>query len=240
MKFSVLTPVYLHSEKRRDDFARCIKSLENQTNKDFEHVVIDNGSKFEIPSTDIETKTIRMDRLERVMALIEGFKKADGEWFCLLDSDDEYREDYLEKVSEYIEEHPKSKMFNFGAHYIHTDGGSHDRGSFKPKKEKVGHEVFGSGNIVNGTFVFHRSVWEDLGDFPQSERLWNPWDFSEAFQNEFPETKQFFLIDHPDHPEGLVKELGNPWGQDHALFYRYTRKYHSIPKEDCLYVVHNR
>jgi len=241
MKFSVITPVYLHNDKRKKDFVRCIGSLEDQTFKDFEHVIVDNGSKIKIPEAFFETHVIRMERLERVLALREGFKRAKGEWFCLLDSDDRYKSNYLEKITEYIKEHPESKMFNFGAQYIHTDGKNHNRGSFKPKKEKIGHEVFGGGNIVNGTFVFHRSVWDDLGDFPTTtDKLWNPWDFSAAAQEEFPELKKFFMVDHEQEKNKIVKELGNPWGQDFYLFYKYTRKYHSIPKEDCLYVVHNR
>ena len=129
---------------------------------------------------------------------------------------------------------------------------------------EVGHEVFGGGNIVNGTFVFHRSVYKDLGGyppdvvkdidctdinypaFPGQEKPYirdlhanTPYDFSAFMQLKYPEIRQYFMVDHEAEPSGkIIKELGNPWGNDYALFYQYTRKYHSKPIKEYLYKVH--
>ena len=64
-----------------------------------------------------------------------------------------------------------------------------------------------------------------------------PYDFSAAAQIEFPELRQFFMVDHEAEPHKIIKELGNPWGQDYYLFFKYTRKYHSKAVRECLYIV---
>ncbi|HDY86859.1 MAG TPA: glycosyltransferase, partial [bacterium] len=177
----------------------------------------------------------------------------------LLDSDDEYMPDYLEKVDKMFQENPEYKLFNFGCFFEHSDEGGKrlKRGPFIPKEREIGHEVFGGGNIVNGTFAFHRSVYEDLGAYPSalikdidcSEinygkvrdlHMNTPYDFSAYAQLEYPEIRQFFMVDHEAEPNKIVKELGNPWGNDYYLFYKYTRKYHSKPVDENLYVVHIR
>lgn len=139
-------------------------------------------------------------------------------------------------------------MFNFGCTFIHKDGGTNTRDPFMPKrKRKGGHEIFGGGKIVNGTFTFHRRIWEELGAFPEgiktikvpwykeTELFWtSPYDFSAYAQAEFPEIQPYFQVKHPDHPAGLPKELGNPYGNDFYLFYKYTRKYQSKPIKEYL------
>jgi glycosyltransferase involved in cell wall biosynthesis len=237
MQFSIITPTYNYDEKRAKDLARCINSIQNQSFTDAEHIIIDQTEKDEYKflfdnsssNTAIAIKYFEQTHVERLFAVRKGFEEAKGEWFCLVDSDDIYLPHYLEAVNQMIEENPDFKLFNFGNIYVHKDGRVTSRDEFRPKNLEIGHEVFNGGTIVNGTYVFHRSLWEEMGDWPKIEKLWNPWDFSIAAQEEFPELKQFFVVDHPEHPEGYPKELGNPWGQDFYLFYKYTRKYHSIP-----------
>jgi hypothetical protein len=183
---------------------------------------------------------------------------AKGEWFTVLDSDDEYDPKYLERCVKFIRKYTDYKMFNFGCKFVHKDGGISNRDAFVLPELKVGHEIFGGGNIVSGTYIWHRSIYDDLGAYP-IDRITNvdcseinyggvrdlfmgsPWDFSAAAQLEFPEIRQFYMVKHPDHPKNIVKELGNPWGQDYYLFYKYTRKYHSKSiAGEHLYIVHPR
>lgn len=237
--FSVITPVYNHSLQRYIDTLRCLRSIETQTEFDFEHIVVDQteDKDFRIQGYG-KLKVFRQPHVERLFALREGFEQASGEWFCLCDSDDIYMPHYLEEVKKMIQENPEYKLFNFGSLHIQPNKSIRVRDAFKPKKLDLGHEVFGGGNIVNGTFVFHRSVWERLGDFPMIENLWSPWDFSIAAQEEFPELKVYFMVDHEDEPEKIARELGNPFGQDFYLFYKFTRKFWSLPSDKHLYGVY--
>ena len=261
MRFSIITPVFIVDEDQKNELLRCIESIKNQTynHEDFEHIIVNDGSIYPVDIPKYPwIKLINEPNLQRITAYNNGFKEAKGEIFCVLDGDDEYSNVYLERVDFFFKKWPKYKIFNFGCEYRHRDGGISFRDAFRPKKKKVGHEVFGGGNVVNGTFVFHRSVYSALGAFPSHHiedidcdvigyggprELWmtSPYDFSAYAQMEFPEIRPYFQVVHPDHPKGLVRELGNPFGNDFYLFYKYTRKYHSKPiKGKYLYIVHPR
>ena len=187
----------------------------------------------------------------------EGFKQAKGQWYTLLDSDDEYAPNYLEILAKIIAENSEYKMFNFGSFYKRFNGKItfEKCEPFEPKMLPVGHEVFGGGNIPWGTFIFHRSVYEDLGGFPPKvikdidctpinyggvrDLFMNtPFDFSAYAQMQFPELRQFFMVDHEAEQDKIIKELGNPWGNDMFLFFKYSRKYHSKPIKEYLYVIY--
>jgi len=261
-RFSVITPVHLWSDGRVAGFLRAAESLKNQTFKDFEWVVVDDGSRLEFMWSQLENVVdkltlVRKPHEERVVAYNEAFKKAEGEWFVLLDSDDELAPQALEKIDRAISQYPKEKMFNFGCSYVHGDGGKRLRDPFDLPRKGKGHVKFGGGNIVNGTFVFHRSVYEKLGAYPETYLrnvdtsainyggvrdlfMGTPYDFSAAAQLEFPEMREYFMVDHESEPNKIIKELGNPWGQDYYLFYKYTRKYHSRILKEYLYIVHPR
>ncbi len=262
MKFSIITPIWLskEDERRVPLFQACIESINAQTydHNDFEHIIINDGSPvaFDVPAYK-HIKVINQPNLQRLTAYNTGFKAAQGEIFCLLDSDDAYTPDYLEKVTTYYKKFPWYNLFNMGSRHNYKNGKYTYRQAFSPKEEKIGHEIFGGGKIVNGTFVFSRKVYEDLGAYPEHHikgidctsinygkvrDLWmtSPFDFSGYAQVEFPEIREFFMVNHVDEPNKIIKELGNPWGNDYYLFYKYTRKYHSKPMGDCLYIVNQK
>lgn len=259
--FSVITCVNLWNLDRIEKFLRCIGSVQRQTFGDFEWVIVDDGSTepflWENSITDSRFHIIHKEHEERVIGYEEGLKQAKGQWITLLDSDDEYISDYLTILSGIIAENPEYKMFNFGSLYERSNGHVtfDKREPFEPKALEVGHEVFGGGNIPWGTFIFHRSIYEDLGGFPSKvikdidctainyggvrDLFMNtPFDFSAAAQMEFPELRQFFMVDFQGEPDKIIKELGNPWGNDFYLFYKYTRKYHSKPIKEYLYIIY--
>lgn len=254
-KFSIFTPVHIWNEDRAKWLLRAIESIKNQTYKNYELIIINDGSTLEVDIPHYDwIKLLNQTHQERVVAYNYGFREATGDWFSCLDSDDEYRPTYLQECVNFIHGSPEYKMFNFGCKYIHKDGTEATRDAFCPPEAPVGHAVFGGGNIVNGTFIWHRSIYGDLGGFPDSGVevnvpwyrpgslfMGSPYDFSAWAQATYPEIQEFFMTKHSDHPAGLPKELGNPWGQDYLLFYKYTRKYHCKPMLDkYLYWVHPR
>lgn len=268
--FSIITPVHIHSQDRLFQLYRVIDSIKNQTYRVagsqeglFEHIVVDEGNlvpfeRMEFIQKDFPNfKYKKIDEhVERLNAYHEAFEMITKEWVVFLDSDDMLSPYALELYSKIISENPDYKMFNFGSIYVHKDGRVTHRGPFAPAKLEVGHEIFGKGNIVNGTFIFHRSVFEELGGFPhgvitpenqdEMEKIYhrrgdltltNPWDFSCYAQLEFPELRQFCFVDVDKEPLKYVQEMGNPWGQDYYLFFKYTRKFHSLPVNLYLYWV---
>lgn len=260
LRFSIILPVHVWNEYRQTTLVRAIKSIENQTfdHTKFELIIVNDGSSKEFK---VESKpwiiVINKQHQERVIAYNAGLSLARGEIICLLDSDDEYEPNYLECVDWMFKTYPDYSMFNFGCRYIDLQGKpTGQRTAFKPKELEVGHEVFGRGNIVNGTFVFHRSVYDDLKAYPDDVikdidcreinysqgirdlHMWSPHDFAAAALMEFPELRPFIMVEK--NGKICSKELGNPWGNDMYLFYKYTRKYHSKPLDEILYIVHTK
>ena len=248
MKFSIITPVHVWHEDKIKQLKRCVNSVRNQNFKDFEHILIDDGSTLEIPD-NIKKHCVykKFKHNERVVSINSGLRIATGDWICFLDSDDEYFSYTLEVMSQMIEKNPEYKMFNAGSCHINRNWFVSLRGPAELKKLKVGHESFGKGRIEHGTYFFHRTIYEEIGGFPGDENgliknidcseinygkirdlyMGTPYDFSAAAQLEFPDMRQYSMVDYVNEPNKIIKELGNPWGQDYYFFYKYTRKYHS-------------
>jgi len=103
--FSVIIPTF----NREKIISTAIDSVFNQSFKDFEILVIDNGS------TD-NTKKIILDKFpdKRIRYIYQsasgtpalprnkGIKLSQGKWLCFLDSDDKWSPNKLEKIYEFI------------------------------------------------------------------------------------------------------------------------------------------
>ena len=106
MKFSVIIPTF----NRAYCLERAIDSVLNQSFKDFELIIVDDGStddtvevlkKYQNKISYIKTKNLGVSHARNV-----GIKKSRGEWIALLDSDDEWHENKLELQNKFISENP--------------------------------------------------------------------------------------------------------------------------------------
>lgn len=101
MKYSIIVPVY----NRPDEVRELLESLTRQTLKDFEVIVVEDGSK--IPCKDV------CDKFANILSLHYYYKensgpgqsrnygaeRANGEWLIVLDSDVVLPEGYLQAVN---------------------------------------------------------------------------------------------------------------------------------------------
>lgn len=110
---TVITPTY----NRKHTISKCYDSLINQTNKDFEWLVVDDGSidntkktidKFK-KENKIDIKYIYKENGGKHTALNVGIKKAKGDLVLILDSDDYLRNDAIELVYKYWKKYHKNK-----------------------------------------------------------------------------------------------------------------------------------
>lgn len=111
--FSVVVPIY----NRKNFFKICVDSVLNQTFKDFELIVVDDGS------TD-STITLMSEYVNRGIIYIfdkhfgvsharnKGIGFSRGEYIAFLDSDDRWGENKLEMNFEYIKKFPEIKIFH--------------------------------------------------------------------------------------------------------------------------------
>lgn len=96
---SVIVPVY-NMEKYLE---KCVDSIINQTYKNIEIILIDDGSKDnsgtmcdELAKKDNRIKVIHKKNAGLSAARNDGIKIANGEYVCFVDSDDYVTEDYCE------------------------------------------------------------------------------------------------------------------------------------------------
>ncbi len=106
MKFSVIVPVY----KVEKYIRQCIESVLNQTYKDFELILVDDGSPDNCPRIcdeyalkDERVVVIHKENGGLVSARKVGAKTAQGEYVACLDGDDYFMINFLEEFSKIIE-----------------------------------------------------------------------------------------------------------------------------------------
>lgn len=108
-KVSIVLPTY----NRASFLPGAISSVLNQTYQDFELIIIDDGSSDNTPmllNNYRKNKKIKIITHSQNKGVSEarnsGYKYATGKYIALLDSDDFFKPDYLEKVVLFMEEHP--------------------------------------------------------------------------------------------------------------------------------------
>lgn len=103
-KYSIIIPVY-NVEKY---IKKCLDSIFNQTYKDFEVIVVNDGTKDN--SMDIvkkyDTKIINQKNQGLSAARNTGVEYAKGEYILFIDSDDYIQRDLLKKINESTKNNP--------------------------------------------------------------------------------------------------------------------------------------
>ncbi len=98
-EISIIVPIY-QVEKYIYD---CMVSICNQTFKNFEVILVNDGSKDKsldiaisiLEKNKINFKVIEQKNMGQSVARNEGLKKAVGEWVVCIDSDDVITSDFL-------------------------------------------------------------------------------------------------------------------------------------------------
>jgi glycosyltransferase involved in cell wall biosynthesis len=145
MTFSIIIPVY----NRPDEIEELLESFTHQTYKDFEIVIVEDGSSrpckhiVEQYHNHLTIQYIEKENSGQGFSRNEGFKHAKGEVFILMDSDCLVPETYLEEVKEGMTTQsldafggpdrahpsftPTQKAINYAMTSFFTTGGIRDR-----------------------------------------------------------------------------------------------------------------
>lgn len=119
---SIVIPVY-NGEKY---VAEAINSAFSQTYKNFEIIVINDGStdKTENRLQSYMSRITYVKQLNRGVGVARnvGIKIAGGEWIAFLDHDDIWKEEKLEKQVEYIENNPDIDLVHAGIENFNETG----------------------------------------------------------------------------------------------------------------------
>ena len=171
MKFSIIIPVY----NRPDEVDELLESLSNQTQKDFEVIIVEDGSIN--PCKDVCNKYAGILSLHYYakensgpgQSRNYGAERANGEWLIILDSDVVLPEGYLENVEKSL----NSQLAAFGGpDTAHPD--------FTPVQKAISYSMtsfFTTGGIRGGkakldkfyprsfNMGIRRDVYQQLGGF---------------------------------------------------------------------------
>ncbi len=121
-KFSIIIPVY-NVEKY---IKKCLDSVFNQTEKDFEVIVVNDGTKdnsMEIVK-NYSVKIINQANQGLSVARNNGVKKAKGEYIIFLDSDDYLEKDLLKEIKKSLTNKPD--LVRFQIREVFEDGTQND------------------------------------------------------------------------------------------------------------------
>lgn len=171
--YSVIVPVY----NRPGEVAELLASLLNQTSKDFEVVIVEDGSTVpcgdivkEYAAKGLNARYFSKENEGRSIARNYGLERAVGEYFIFFDSDCVIPADYFSKLAKFRKSHPydafggpdaadssfstTQKAINFAMTSFLTTGGI--RGG-RVSLEKFTPRTFNMG--------FSRKVYEKVGGF---------------------------------------------------------------------------
>ena len=140
MKFTVFTPTF----NRKELLEKLYESLQKQTFKDFEWLIVDDGStdgtkeKVEefLSEKKLEIKYYFKENGGKQRAYNFATEKANGELFICLDSDDKYVENGLETILKYWKKYEKNSDIA-GMGYLSTYPNREIIGSSFPEKEMI-------------------------------------------------------------------------------------------------------
>ena len=152
---------------------KCVQSIVNQTYKNFEIILVDDGSPDNCPSIcdewvrkDDRVKVIHKENGGVSSARNEGLKLASGKWIWFVDGDDTVEPDALSKLLKYTEQNPDLLVFNrdFNEEYCKDEYFFDDyyfkyRFGFEPWNKLYKTEIIKQNNLA---FDTEESIGEDL------------------------------------------------------------------------------
>jgi len=114
-RFSIVIPLY----NKRRYIRRAIDSVISQSFRDFELIVVDDGStdgsqEMVVDIADLRMKLIRQDNAGEGAARNRGIKEAKADWIAFLDADDMWVSGHLDNLARLIERFPESGLLSTG------------------------------------------------------------------------------------------------------------------------------
>lgn len=105
---SIVVAIY----NRKDELFELLNSLSRQTDKDFEVIIVDDGSKITLlPTVEtfhgmLDTQFFRKENTGPGLTRNYGARRAKGSWLVFLDSDVIVEADYIEKIKANLQKTP--------------------------------------------------------------------------------------------------------------------------------------
>tara|TARA_B100000953_G_scaffold295830_1_gene287558 strand:- start:1098 stop:1934 length:837 start_codon:yes stop_codon:yes gene_type:complete len=209
LDISAIIPTY----NRRNTLPRAVESVLNQIYKPIEIIVVDDGS-----TDGAKEMCSEMYPLVRYIyqansgvssARNTGIKSASGDWIALLDSDDEWLPDKLDRQVKLLQDNAEIRFCHTNEIWIRNNV----RINQKKKHQKYGGNIFNKCldicRISPSSSLFHTSVIKDVGLFDESLDVCEDYDMWLRITSKYP----VLFLDQP-----LIKKFGGHSDQLSRVF----------------------
>lgn len=172
---SVIIPTY----NRANFLMRAVKSVYQQTFKDFEVIIVDDGSTDEtqqcLPTLGFQFCYKYLPH-SGIPAYVrnEGIKEARGDYVAFLDDDDTWLPDKLERQMELAEKYPYVVLFSSNAYSQSYHSNQAGELYLQIHDQKLGNlfwDLINDNFVITSTVLVERAILNHLGGFNQDQRL---------------------------------------------------------------------
>jgi glycosyltransferase involved in cell wall biosynthesis len=158
--FSVIIAAY----NREELITRALDSLIWQTDKDWEAVIVDDGSTDRTFGTVFpylkmfrQIKYLRKQHSGGASSKNRGIKEATGKYITFLDSDDEFSPEHLSSRRLILTKNPSIKFLYGGARILGNQ--------FVPDRNNINRRINLKRCVIGGTFIIESSVAREMHGF---------------------------------------------------------------------------
>lgn len=168
MYFTIFTPTY----NRGDVLYRLYESIKLQNFKDFEWIIVDDGStdntseileKITKNENSIKIKYIKKENGGKHTAINLGVKVAKGDFFFIVDSDDYLPEDALSIIFEYVEQIKNNRHYA-GVAGLRGSNANNPWNNFGTGKQRTKNQSYLDKEYIDATSFEYRYKYKILGD----------------------------------------------------------------------------
>ena len=171
-KVSVITAAYNHVKFIR----QSVESVQAQTFRDFEHIVIDDGSSDGtatiLESFGNQITYVRQENSGAHASINRGIRMSSGEYIAVVDSDDAWLPNKLERQVAVLDAAPDAGMVYSLAYFIDGDGNRQDEswlmGTPFDDPSQVFEELLQRNRIPVVTALMRRKCLDDVGFFSET------------------------------------------------------------------------
>lgn len=206
--FSIITPTY----NRAKFITKVIESVLNQSFSNWEHIIIDDGSKDNTSAIvasfdDKRIKYVYQENQERSRARNHGIKLSKGKFICFLDSDDYYLNHHLQTLYDSIIDSKIQIIFFYTQSIITKVGKEPEYYPLPTNDENMIRFIWYNHLSMNST-CFHRSITEKI-KFPTSINYGEDTYFLTQVALEFPiipiPEQTAVVLHHQDQSINIIK-----------------------------------
>ena len=214
-RVSVVMSVYNHEHY----VGHAIDSILQQTFRDFEFVIVDDGSEDSTPDLlagyhDPRLKVYRQDNRGQSIALNEGIRLTSGIYVARMDADDMALPQRLEREANFLEAHPDIGLVGTWCVKVNTETGEERLQRLPEDDASIRRFLVVDNPFVHSSVMIRRSVIETVGLYGEG-LIWQDYDLwvRVARNHRMANIAEPLMVrrKHPASISGTSKESRKSW-----------------------------